>query len=368
MRFHLVHIVSSLEKINFGIWNAAVFGSSHLLKNYQIATHLWVTDARQHPSIAPNSIRVQYLKHHKVNDLKKLAVSSGITAEKSIFITHGAWLRPTKIGFMMHEAGYKWLYVPHGMLEKWSLRQGALKKQIYYHFLEKRWVKRADAVKAVSEAEQKNLERRLRRKVSLVENGVKVEPLVSKATHPEIYLFMGRLHHKKGVLPLVKAWKNVLEGMPQKKLVIAGPDEGELEKVQPFINGNIEYVGAVYGEAKSALLKRANYFVLPSYSEGFPTTVLEAMNFGAVPLISKGCNFSQVFQHGLGYNIEPDEESISRIFRTLRDEPFDAELSKRNHDFIAANYSEERIGERLYRLYTSVLNEKETVSHVEVLQ
>src|SRR5690606_2109470 len=147
-------------------------------------------------------------------------------------------------------------------------------------------------VRAVSRPEKANLEKQLGRGVTLVENGVTLpEDLPPKDDQETLFLFMARLHYKKGVAPLVRAWKRVMDGAGEKTLVIAGPDEGELEKIRPLLTGNVRYIGAVYGKEKEDWLKRSHYYFLPSFSEGFPTSVLEAMSYGLTPLITAGCNF-----------------------------------------------------------------------------
>ncbi|MEJ0030745.1 MAG: glycosyltransferase [Bacteroidota bacterium] len=87
---------------------------------------------------------------------------------------------------------------------------------------------------------------------------------------------------------MVEAWHAINSQNNSVKLIIAGPDEGELKHIQHLIKGNVEYAGAVYGDGKKKLLNEASYYLLPSYSEGFPTSVLEAMSYGQIPLISSG--------------------------------------------------------------------------------
>jgi glycosyltransferase involved in cell wall biosynthesis len=171
------------------------------------------------------------------------------------------------------------------------------------------------------------------------------------------YLFMARLHYKKGIVPLVKAWKAVMSDRSDKMLVIAGPDEGELDRIRPLVGDNAKYIGPVYGEEKTEWLKKSHYYFLPSYSEGFPTSVLEAMSYGLIPLISEGCNFPQVLDMQLGYQAEPDERQLIMLLSKIRDVAFDKLQSMKNMQYIAEHYSEEVIGEALYKLYQSVLKE-----------
>lgn len=97
-------------------------------------------------------------------------------------------------------------------------------------------------------------------------------------------LFMGRLREKKGVFDLLQAAVTVLHAVPQLKLVLAG-DEGEAE-VRTMakdlgIAEAIELPGWVEGAHKMGLLAAADVYVLPSYFEGLPVGLLEAMARGA---------------------------------------------------------------------------------------
>lgn len=355
----VIHIISSLSKINFGIWNAALFSSSWLLENFAINTRVWICEHSPDTVESLHDLQITYLDQQTLSDITFLLKEQSLTKDNSIFVSHGCWLQPTRLGHELSRLGFQWLYVPHGMLEPWSLKQSKIKKFLYYFFYEGRLNKAAARVRAVSEEEQKNLSHKLNRQVDLVENGVRVMPFTEKTQGPYIFLFMARLHFKKGIVPLVKAWSKIMRDDPQKKLIIAGPDEGELKNIEPFIKGNVQYAGAVYGEDKIQLLRQAHYYMLPSFSEGFPTSVLDAMSYGLIPLISRGCNFNHVFSQGLGYQIEPEIESIESVLLKLKDMKFDSALSSRNHEFILNRYSEECIGRKLFNLYADMINTKE---------
>jgi glycosyltransferase involved in cell wall biosynthesis len=353
MAFKVVHVLSSFQRINFGIWNAAIFGAKKLSDTKGVSTlALICTPAQEIP--AEVNISVAFCgPEGSVNEVE-LLTSKGFTASETIIVTHGSWLAPARLGHKLKKTGYKWIYSPHGMLEAWSLNHQRLKKLVYWTLKERRMVKNADMIRAVSKLEQKNLEKSLHRKVALIENGVVVPFVLPKPSGVITYLFLARLHHKKGIRPLVEAWHAVNGQNNSVKLIIAGPDEGELQLIQHLVKGNIEYTGAVYGEAKKKLLNDASYYLLPSYSEGFPTSVLEAMSYGQIPLISEGCNFPEVFQNKLGYQLEPEVKWISQVLTLLNTFPFDQQQSNRNREFVSAHYSEDKIVNDLYNMYSAI--------------
>ncbi len=347
----IIHIVDRFDKINFGIWNAAIFGSDYLLSTYGIESVLWhpISDFKYPLNIATYS-----------TDFAKISIDLLITEHQlqpstDIIVTHGCWQFPTRLGRALQKKGFRWIYVPHGMLEPWSMQHKRWKKWLYFKLVENRLSKQANVVRAVGAAEQQNLYKVFGKSVVLVENGVKIPATVpQKQIAPIRFLFMARLHFKKGIVPLVQAWHQVMKDQQHLQLVIAGPDEGELTAIQPFFTDNIQYVGAVYGEEKKQLLATSHYYVLPSLSEGFPVSVLEAMSYGCIPIITEGCNFSTVFHQKLGYQIESNVASIATIFQNILHKDFDADLSNRNASFIAEKYSEAFIGEQLYNLYSKL--------------
>lgn len=352
MAFKVVHVLSSLQRINFGIWNAAIFGAKKLSDTKGVATMALICTPTENIPTEFNIPAAFCGPEGSVNEADLLA-SKAFTPNETIIVSHGSWLAPARVGYKLRKAGYKWIYAPHGMLEAWSLNNQRLKKLVYWNLKERWMVKNADMIRAVSKLEQEHLEASLHRQVALVENGVVVPPVVPKTSAVTIYLFLARLHFKKGIKQLVEGWHTVNNSNPSVKLIIAGPDEGELKHIQPFLGGNIEYVGAVYGDAKKKLLNEASYYCLPSYSEGFPTSVLEAMSYGQIPLTSEGCNLPTELQK-LGYVLEPDVKWITQVLTLLNTFPFDQKQSDLCRKIVSEHYSEDKIVNDLYNMYSAI--------------
>ncbi len=87
--------------------------------------------------------------------------------------------------------------------------------------------------------------------------------------------FVGRLTIEKGIEELVRAILKINETRKDVYLLAAGTGY-QMEKFTPIINENIHFVGSLKKEDVVAMLKACDIFCLPSVSEGFPTTVLEA--------------------------------------------------------------------------------------------
>ena len=101
-------------------------------------------------------------------------------------------------------------------------------------------------------------------------------------------LFVGRLVREKGVLDLVDAMPAVLERAPC-RLVIVG--DGELERAlrdrirELGLTKSVTLTGYLEGEQLLRAYAAADVFVLPSWSEGFPTVLAEAMDAG-LPIVT----------------------------------------------------------------------------------
>jgi glycosyltransferase involved in cell wall biosynthesis len=247
------------------------------------------------------------------------------------------------------------------MLEPWSMKQKKWKKSIFYRWVENPHAQKADLIRAVSTPEQNNLKRNYKRTI-LIPNGVNIpseEVLISKSKYPVTVLFMGRLHHKKGIATLVRAWlQSRLNNDQDYKLAIAGPDQGELQVIRKLINGsgNVDYIGSIEGKNKETILKQATYFILPSFSEGFPSSVIEAMSYGCIPIISEGCNFPEAFDQNLAVRVSTEPQSIIEALNQLPDagEEEKLALAVTNFNFIAQHYSLEKIAELQHNAYQQI--------------
>ncbi len=366
----VLHIISTLSKINIGVWNAAIFAHDFMYSTYGVESELWVCST-DNPIETPLPIPHFFYNKQQLTKGGFLKWLESYPTGDTVIISHGAWLKPARLGFWAAQMGYKWIYTPHGMFENYTiiddekvikhgLRKGLNKKSLYYSLVEKKYIQTATAIRAVSKIEQHNLEMLLGRKIELIYNGISsiLKEKINKDQTILKVLFLSRLHYKKGIINLVKAWQEIMGQNRKFKLIIAGPDEGELIKIKPFFTDNIEYVGAVYGENKTKLLEEAHYFILPSYSEGFPTSVVEAMGFGAIPIVTEGCNFPEIFEFNLGYKIKPEKESIKKVLETIANVEYDSELSKSNIEYVEENLTEKKVAADYYQLYNTVLNKK----------
>ncbi len=119
-------------------------------------------------------------------------------------------------------------------------------------------------------------------------NGTDFEKLVPRADRKSAnILYMTMLYERKGIYVLLDAIPKVIRKNPSAKFLLCGG--GEIEKCQAVcrekgIQDNVEFCGWVAGPAKLEKFAQADVFVLPSYHEGFPVSLVEAM-FARLPVV-----------------------------------------------------------------------------------
>jgi len=116
--------------------------------------------------------------------------------------------------------------------------------------------------------------------------------------------FIGRLAPEKRVDWLIKAFKELKGKMPSLKLVIAGGSSATVDHVRGLKNlarddKRIIFTGYVTGQEKEELFSNALLFVLPSYLEGLPIVLLEAMSYRLPCLVSDIPPHREVISEGV---------------------------------------------------------------------
>jgi len=149
-------------------------------------------------------------------------------------------------------------------------------------------------------------------------------------------LFLARIHPKKGCDLLIRAFARVASKDPQLHLVMAGPDEcgwkAELEHLaaQLAIRNRIVWTGPLYGGVKQGALGAAEVLALPSHTENFGISVVEAMACGVPVLVSNQVNiWREIESDGAGLAAPPDVEGITALFERWLGIPAPARLQMR---------------------------------------
>lgn len=230
---------------------------------------------------------------------------------------HGIWTASSIAARIAQLARIPVLVSPHGMLEPWILQRRKLAKTVHGALFERPLVG-GGYVHALCAAEHTAVSRYLPGAASrmfIVPNGTATVAEGPTPARRSGVLYLGRLHPKKQVLELAKAWTRspLLETTV---LSVAGWGEPAYEaaiRAVAAASANVKFVGPLYGSAKEQAFETAAAFVLPSVSEGLPMSVLEALQHGCLPLITDQCNLPELFADGAARRIETNLSDIERV-------------------------------------------------------
>lgn len=177
-------------------------------------------------------------------------------------------------------------------------------------------------------------------------------------------LFLGLLGQNKGIYDLLSVIadnKDIFNG--KLRLCIGG--NGEVEKVKNLIKSYgisdmVEYEGWVSGDKKTDLLNYADAYILPSYKEGLPISILEAMSY-ALPIISTPVGgIPEIVKDGVnGYLVTPgNKEEIGQAIKLLMDNV----EKRREMGWVSQHLVKEHlpiyVEKQLCELYKSILTSK----------
>jgi len=176
----------------------------------------------------------------------------------------------------------------------------------------------------------------------------------------KIVLFLGEIGKRKGCYDIPEVIKQVTREIPDVKFVFGGT--GDVQGIKKIlldldIERNTSFVGWVRGKEKEKLLKQADIFFLPSYHEGMPMAILDAMGYG-LPVISTNVGGIPKLVHAgeNGFIFEPGDiksysEAITNLFHN--DEKLKT-YSKRSFALVKDQYSLNNSLSKLYKIYNRI--------------
>ena len=263
-------------------------------------------------------------------------------AEFDIVVVHGLWQYQSFAVWRALRGGkVPYLVFPHGMLDVWFKRAHPLKhakKWLYWPWAEYRVLRDAAAVCYTAEEER----RRARESFWLYRARERVLPIGIQApagdparereeffaAHPVLrgrsfLLFLGRIHPKKGVDLLLRAYAAVMRDAGDPLLVIAGPcaDEAyraglQAEAAALGLTSRVHWLPMLSGAVKWGALRSCEAFALFSHQENFGIAVAEALACARPVLLStEVAIWREIVDDGAGL-AGPDDEAGSRATLT----------------------------------------------------
>ncbi len=264
------------------------------------------------------------------SDVKLRSDLAAAIAPCDVCHVHGLWLPHTISARSVAQAMKKpILSSVHGMLEGWELNNKKLKKALYSFLFERPSLAKSHCLRALSEREAQDYRRYgLKNPVVIVPNGVArlhrapLEPFFARFPHligKQVVLYLSRVHYKKGILNLLKAWPDVVRKCSDAHLLVAGPDcENTVADATAIVadshtSDSVTFCGTLSGDLKMGALSAARFFCLPSYSEGLSMAALEALSIGLPVVITRECNVDGVAESGAGAITSNDPAQLSDV-------------------------------------------------------
>lgn len=205
-----------------------------------------------------------------------------------------------------------------------------------------------------------------RAKWCVVPNGVPVTTdRVDTRNNKPTFLFLGNLGERKGAHDLVRATAIASRKGFEGRIDLAGKETepGQKELLEKIISetgcqSQVRLIGVVSGEAKTQAIESADCMVLPSYAEGLPMAILEAMACGLPIISTKVGAIPEVITDGVeGYLIEPgDVQALAdRIVRLGQNEQLRKQMGQAGRRLVRQNFSLDGMVEQLVEIYRQVL-------------
>lgn len=246
---------------------------------------------------------------------------------------------------------------------------------LYNHFLCDRLFSKSDKIIALSKSHLtgSKILKKYQDKTTIIQNGVNAQDfkipqsqdecrnMLNLPTKKEIVLFLGNLVPQKGPQILLSAMKIVQRRHPDAYLVVGG--SGSLKEnlieiaTRSKLKDNVVFTGYIPTDRTPLYYRAADIFVLPSFSEAFPLTLLEAGAAG-LPIVATDVGGVSDILHdganGLITKTGDPEDLASKIVSLLDDNELREEMGKKGK-MLAEQYSWETVAEETEKVYLDLI-------------
>jgi len=291
-----------------------------------------------------------YQAASKYNDLVVSKVSQTIKAEGKYDAIHcHDWLTMNAGIRLKEKTGTPLVLTIHSTEYD---RSGWLYPNQWFIDIEREGMQKADRIIAVSHFTKRVCVERYGinpNKISVIHNAVYP---IKESQKQEIVLFLGRLTIQKGAEFFLKAARKVKDYEPDTKFIVAGT--GDMlpklitQAIDLGISDRVIFTGRLSDDEVKHIYGISSVYVMPSVSEPFGITALEAISAGTPTIASKTAGFSEAFSNCLRVDFWDTDEMANKIISLLRYSPLHrtmAKEGKREIDlFTWDNVAEKTIG------------------------
>lgn len=178
-------------------------------------------------------------------------------------------------------------------------------------------------------------------------------------------LFLGLLDRNKGIFNILEMI-NQYQGELRGRFLLHIGGNGKTEEVGRLIaeygiGDIVQFEGWVRGEKKIELLNRSDFYLLPSYNEGLPISILEAMSYRLPIVASPVGGIPEIVEEGVnGFLVQPgDNESLYRAISQLIEKPDQRKVMGERSWEKVQPYLPINVEKKLKQLYSRLINDRE---------
>jgi len=308
---------------------------------------------------------------HPARPPRALAYAPGMAATLArlapqVTDVQGLWTWPSRVNLHHHRrTGTPYVVTPHGMLDPWARARSVWKKRLVRLWFEDAHLRGAACLRATAEMEAEHFRSfGLSNPIAIVPNGVDTPPLVRSTREPGALrklLFLSRIHPKKGLPLLLRAWARLAPAHPDWELVIAGPDEvGHTAEMQRLATSlaleRLHWSGSVQGAEKAALYRSADLFVLPTHAENFGLVVAEALAHGVPVITTRNAPWEGLEANRCGWWISLEEGALAEALADGMSRPAGEleAMGTRGHAWMQRAFGWDGVAEQMLEVYAWV--------------
>lgn len=271
-----------------------------------------------------------------------------------------------------------YLITPRGMLEPWSLTQSKWKKKLAMLLYQKADLQNAACIFTTADMEAQHVhDLGIKAPCSVIPNGIETEGYPCRKDRGEVkkqVLFLSRVHVKKGIEPLLEAWKRIHDTYPEWLLKIVGNGEETYikslkAKVKELgLDGYVQISEPVFGKEKVYLYQSSSIFCLPSYSENFGMVIAEAMSCGVPVITTTNCPWEILNETNTGWCIDLSVENLEKTLREAMsmDSAELFEKGQQSSKLVFENFNYRNVAKRTAELYKWILEGGNTPEFVNM--
>lgn len=183
----------------------------------------------------------------------------------------------------------------------------------------------------------------------------------SRKGRVQTLLFLARLTEQKGIFIALEAFSQLQRKYPYLKMRIVGDGPARIG-AESFVADrkmeNVVFTGGLAGRELISEYENADLYLLPTYHEGMPTSVLEAMAFG-LPVITRPVGgLKDFFVNGkMGEIVDSlsAQDFVFAIEKYLNDEHLSHEVAVFNYDFAKSHFLASMVAKKMERIFTEIV-------------